>query len=162
MSFFKYFLLLIIVASFFVLGIVVYRIPGVSESIALATTIKPETFTELYIENHTKLPRSTEINTARTFSFTIHNLEYKTMTYPYEVYIEDIDGNKAEILKDIVKLDHDQKKTIPVYYQLNIPLQRAKVVVNLIGKKQQIHYWIGNEPGEKASSASAENEEKGI
>jgi hypothetical protein len=119
--------------------------PSVRETVALATTVKPETFTELYLENHLTLPKETIIKKAETFSFTIHNLEYKTMTYPYEVYIQDTAGRKEVLIKDIVKLKHDEKKTIPVYYELLQPIKRAKVVVNLTAKQQEIHFWIGEE-----------------
>ena len=131
--------------------------PSARQTVALATTVKPETFTELYFENHQTLSKQTEIQKAQTFSFTIHNVEYNKMTYPYEVYIEDTEGNRAEILKDIVVLNHDEKKTIPVYYELLQPLTRAKVVVNLPTKNQEIHYWIGdlNNKGATVSSQEA-------
>ena len=137
----------------------VYQIPSVKETIALATTIKPETFTELYLENHTEIQKYIEVDVAQTFSFTIHNLEHKTMDYPYEVYIEDLDGNKAELVKDIVRLKHDEKRTIPVYFQINVPVKRAKVVVNLTSKDQAIHFWIGEELGKLQASPTVALEE---
>lgn len=124
-------------------GFTLYAIPSVRETIALATTVKPETFTELYLEDHTNLPKSNQVKNPEWFKFTVHNLEYKTMNYPFEVYIEDIDGNKAVIMKDIFKLNHDEYKTIPVYYELLYPIERGKVVVNLIDKDQAVHFWIG-------------------
>lgn len=143
-------------------GFTLYAIPSVRNSIALATTIKPETYTELYLEDHTTLPKSNKVDSPEWFKFTIHNLENKTMNYPYEVYIEDTDGNRAKIVKDIVKLNNDEYRTIPIYYELLHPVERAKIVIRLIDKDQSIHFWIGksNEKilldKEKAATESSE------
>lgn len=142
------FTLVFVIGAFFLLS----QNTSVQQSVALATTIQPEPFTELYFEGHENLSKKTEVKNAQTFAFTIHNLEYKTTSYPYKVYVQDASGNKAEILKDIVILKHDEKKTIPVYYELLQPVKRAKVVVNLTKKQQQIHYWI-----EVASSSAGTN-----
>ncbi len=119
--------------------------PSARQTVALATTVKPETFTELYFENHEKLVKQIEPNNPQSFSFTIHNREYGTVTYPYEIFITDTNGNKAEIVKDIVVLKHNEKKTIPVYFELLQPVARAKITVKLNNKGQEIHYWIGEE-----------------
>ncbi len=141
----KHVLIAIIISFAATAFFLVSQNPAAQQTVALATTVKPETFTELYFENHNKLPKQTDLQKAQTFSFTIHNVEYHKMSYPYEVFIEDADGNRAEILKDIVVLNHDEKKTIPVYYELLQSVKRAKVVVSLPTKDQEIHYWIGEE-----------------
>lgn len=110
----------------------------------ITLTPQPESFTELYFENHSEISRATEINTPQTFSFTIHNHEHKTVNYQYEVYIQDDKTSSVSaIAKESVTLTQDQKKTFPISFLLLTPLERAKVVVNLINKKQEIHYWIG-------------------
>lgn len=121
--------------------------PSLKNTIALATTVKPETFTELYFENHTQLSRDTTPGKAHDLTFTIHNLEYKTMTYPYEIYVQDATSSarRTTVVKDIVRLNHDEKKTITEHFVLLEPVKRAKVVVNLVNKNQEIHYWIGEE-----------------
>ena len=49
--------LLVLVVWFIVIGfIVVECVPSVKEAVILATTMKPETFTELYFEDHLYLP----------------------------------------------------------------------------------------------------------
>jgi uncharacterized membrane protein len=119
-----------------------YSIPSVHESIVLATTVQPERFTELYFENHLNLSKNVEAGKQNTFKFTTHNLEYKQMTYSYEVYI-DIDGyNKISIDKNQFTINNDQYKTIEEAYQIFVPIKRAKVLVNLINKNQQIDFWI--------------------
>lgn len=112
----------------------------VREQVALATTKKPETFTELYFENHLKLPSTIKIGEKYPFSFTIHNLEYKTMNYPYEVYI-DTDGKRQNIEKKTVTLSHDNRVTINEEFS-PISATRSAVVVNLLNKNQEIRFWI--------------------
>ena len=124
-------------------GVYVYRTNAkVRKTVDLATTVKPETFSELYFENYLNLPKDTTLNTKRFFHFTVHNLEYKDMLYVYEVYL-DKDGKKLLIQDGTIKLRQDEYKTTDVSYTLFYPIKRAKVVVNLRNKNQQIDFWIG-------------------
>ena len=114
---------------------------SVKEALILATSVKPETFTELYFENHLSLPNKVTLSKKNNFKFTIHNLENKDIEYPYEVYI-DINGEKKIIYINSVIIKNTEYKTIPVDFTITIPIQRAKVVVSLINKNQQISFWI--------------------
>jgi hypothetical protein len=126
------------------MGILLYNaFPSLRENIALATTVKPETFTELYFEDHLNLPKETTIDKSYSFKFTIHNLEYKDMVYPYEVYIASNGGKLMTIDKGEFSLKQDQYLTILERYTFEEKIKRAKVVVDLHSKKQQIDYWIG-------------------
>jgi len=113
----------------------------------MATTKKPETFTELYFADHLNLPKDTTLDKENKFKFTLHNLESKEMTYPYEVYI-DSNGEKQMVGQGSVNLKQDEYKTIEESYTLTQPIKRAQVIVNLIDKHQQIDFWIdeGNNP----------------
>ena len=42
-----------------------------------------EPLTELYIENHTELPKNVYLNKTYNFSFTANNLEYQDVEYEY-------------------------------------------------------------------------------
>lgn len=121
-------------------------IPGVKEAVSLATTVKPETFTELYFENHLQLPPAVVLNQENKFSFTLHNLEYQDMTYPYEVYISCLNpgcnGDKQLIDKGTVALHQDEYKTVPESFTLTLPTGRVQVIANLIDKNQQIDFWV--------------------
>ena len=135
--------LLVLVVWFIVIGfIVVECVPSVKEALILATTVKPETFTELYFEDHLSLPNKVTLFNENNFKFTIHNLENKDMEYPYEVYI-DLNGEKQMIDKSSILIKNNEYKTISEDFILTIPIQRVKVVVNLISKSQQIHFWMG-------------------
>ena len=137
--------LLLLVVWFIVIGfIVVECVPSVKEALILATTVKPETFTELYFEDHLTLPNKVTLFKENNFKFTIHNLENKDMEYPYEVYI-DLNREKQMIDKNSVLMKNNEYKTITEDFTITIPMQRVKVVVNLINKNQQTHFWMGEE-----------------
>ena len=110
-------------------------------TIALATTVKPETFTELYFENHTQLPTTVTAYQKVSFSFTTHNLEYKIMRYPYEVYL-DQDGKKTVIDKGFFYLDQDNYRTINETATIPYGLTKGKIVVDLTSKNQQVFFWV--------------------
>ncbi|MFA6570501.1 MAG: hypothetical protein WCT77_04615 [Bacteroidota bacterium] len=117
-------------------------IPQVKEAVVLATTVKPETFTELYFEDHTNLPKEFSSNKTYSFSFTIHNLEYKDFTYQYEV--RSIDELGFSLLqKDSITLKHDEFRTIPVSFKtLKVESNRFQVEVKILDKNQTIHFWM--------------------
>jgi hypothetical protein len=131
----------IIAAGIFLL--VIY-VPSVKEALILATTVKPETFTELYFENHLSLPKEITLFEENNFKFTIHNLENKDMEYPYEVYI-DVNGEKQSIDKSSVSIKNNEFKTITENFTITTPIKRAEVVVNLTSKNQQIDFWMGED-----------------
>jgi hypothetical protein len=66
------------------------------------------------------------------------------MEYPYEVYI-DVNREKQMIDKSSVLIKNNEYKTISEAFTIIVPIQRDKVVVNLINKNQQIHFWMGEE-----------------
>ena len=134
--------LLLFVVWCIVIGfLLVEYVPSVKEALILATTVKPETFTELYFENHLSLPSKIAYYIEKDFKFTIHNLENKDMEYSYEVYI-DVNREKKMIDKSSVLIKNNEYKTITEDFTITVPMQRVKVVVNLIKKNQQIHFWM--------------------
>ena len=103
--------LLLLVVCFIVVGSfrLVRDVPSVKEALILATTVKPETFTELYFEDHLSLSNKVTLFKKNNFKFTIHNLENKDMEYPYEVYI-DVNGEKQMIDKNSVLIKNNEYK----------------------------------------------------
>lgn len=110
-------------------------------ALAMATTVKPETFTELYFEDHSNLPSTASASGTINFSFTVHNLENKKFDYPYEVYLE-WDHSKTIIDKNHLTLNPDEYKTTKISYTPVKEITTAKVVINLISKEQQIYFWL--------------------
>jgi len=134
--------LLLVVVCFIAVGIFqLFKYNSVKNAITLATTKEPQTFTELYFENHLSLPDKVTLFEENNFEFTIHNLENKDMEYPYEVYI-DTNGEKQAISMDSVLIEANEYKTITVDFTITIPIPRSRVVVNLINKNEQISFWI--------------------
>jgi hypothetical protein len=115
-------------------------IAAVKETIDLATTKKPETLTELYFENHASLPKTIERHTNYSFTFTIHNLEYKAMQYPYVVYLE---ANNKKIVLDegLVSLKDGGYTSITEEFG-PLKLVRMKITVELAGRNQPISFWM--------------------
>lgn len=117
--------------------------PSIKNIITLATTVKSETFTELYFKNHANLPSKVILKQKYNFAFTLHNLEDKDMDYPYEMYI-DLNGNKLDLDKGSIFIKKDGYKTVDKDFTLKLPTGKVKVVVNLINKNQRIDFWIEN------------------
>lgn len=114
--------------------------PAIMRQVTLATTRIPESFTELYFENHINLPTQIESGKYYTYEFTIHNLENRDMEYPYTVYLERGD-NQTAIDQGIVEVKKDEYKTVENKVG---PLKslRTKVVVELTDKNQIISFWM--------------------
>ncbi|HWA51823.1 MAG TPA: hypothetical protein VG895_02095 [Patescibacteria group bacterium] len=116
---------------------VINSVPAIKNALVMATTHQPERFTELYFENHTSL----SIN---SFEFTVHNLEDREMTYPYEVYVQSSDAKQQQMIdKGEFILKQGDYKTIsesfvPGYSFIG---QKADVIVNLVNKDQKISFW---------------------
>ncbi|MBU3978283.1 hypothetical protein KKE68_01105 [Patescibacteria group bacterium] len=140
---------LIILLALILAGKIAYKtIPSFRQTIILATTVQPERFTELYFEKHLTLPKNITMYQTENFSFTIHNLEYNDMEYPYEVYIKCLqmgcNGEKQLIDEGKFTLKHDEYKTIDENYTITLPTARVQIIINLINKNnQQIHFWLG-------------------
>ncbi len=102
---------------------------------------QPEPFTELYFEDHLKLPQVYKTNANNSFRFTVHNLEYKTYTYDY--YIKAIASDSARIIsKGSFTLKNDESKTIKERISTEEANQRTKILIDLDNKKQSIHFWV--------------------
>jgi len=91
-----------------------------------------EPLTEVYFENHTKLPVYLFLNTPYNYSFTVHNLEYQKMRYVYSIDSFDENGNllynmdKGEFI-----LENNQTRTINEQFVMPGHFNRTKIVVNI-------------------------------
>lgn len=117
-----------------------YSFPTVRNAVTLATTVQPETFTELYFENHSTLPNTITKQKEYSFTFTLHNVEYRTMDYPYAVYVQR-GIEKIPIERGSVNMASGETKSVTVEFG---PLKnlRSEIVVNLTDKNQQIDFWM--------------------
>ncbi len=105
----------------------------------------PETYTELYFEDHASLPKKTKAGEITTFSFTVHNMEGIVTEYPYEVYFKYTQlGWKVLFEKGIVTLNPGESKTIKVSHMWRSSELQGKVVVELLGLDQYIDFLFPN------------------
>lgn len=109
---------------------------------------EPERFTELYVENHLRLPKTYVPGGNNSFSFTVHNLEHESMIYRYKV--EAISTQSARIIDTgSFELPHDGFKSISEKIASQDAQIRTKINISLENKDQSIHFWVdtaGNQP----------------
>ena len=127
--------------SFFGLDFLYQNNKEFKDTITLATTVRPETFTELYVDDHLELPSIVKTNQPYYFEFTIHNLENKDMNYSYEVYLQST-KIKLPIDQKTVTIKNGRSKTIREGFQVNAPITKSKIVVKLLNKNQEVDFWI--------------------
>lgn len=109
---------------------------------------EPERFTELYLENHLRLPKAYVRGGNNSFTFTVHNLEHKPMHYEYVV--DAISTESARLItKGSFELEHDAYKSITARIASPEAAVRTKINISLENKDQSIHFWVdkaGNQP----------------
>ena len=116
--------------------------PSLGEAFSLATTARPERLTELYFENHHLLPDVIRQNEEINFEFTICNLEGEDLEYIYEVFML-WQNQKTIIGRDSIFIKKNESETINQKFLLDEWIAgRIKIVVNLVNKNQQIHFWV--------------------
>lgn len=100
----------------------------------------PEPLTELYFEDHLTLPSRVVSGDPISFRFTIHNVEYRTVSYFYTI---DLEGETTrEVKRGTSLLEHDKSATIPIDLE-DVPITtRSAIVVNLPEQDQRIHFWV--------------------
>jgi hypothetical protein len=122
-----------------------------------------EPLTELYIENHTQLPKNVYLDKTYNFSFTTHNLEYQDVEYNYTVKVFDVNETLMyELYSGSFILANNESKTVYADYRFDEPFKRAKIQVeitkNLIGEPEfkrklwwpdpnypyniDVHFWV--------------------
>ena len=116
-------------------------LPQFKDNLALATNFEDEPFTELYFEDSSTLPVHLTDSKLHSFQFTLHNLEGHQMSYSYEVYLVQNNGenllNKGQVL-----LQQDQYRTINQNFKLTTFNSPSGIVVNIPNMNQKIDFWI--------------------
>ncbi|MDD5192761.1 MAG: hypothetical protein PHH54_00930 [Candidatus Nanoarchaeia archaeon] len=125
-----------------------------------------EPLTELYIENHTSLPKNVFLDKTYNFSFSVHNLEYQDVEYNYTVNAYDVNDTLLfSIDSGSFTLANNETNTISENYVFDKKFKnfnRAKIEVvitkNLIGEPEfkrklwwpdpnyptsvDVHFWV--------------------
>jgi hypothetical protein len=91
-----------------------------------------EPLTEVYFENHTKLPTYLFLNKPYNYSFTVHNLEYQEMRYYYTIDAYDENNTSYYNMdKGEFVLLNNESKTINEQFAMNKHFNRTKIVINI-------------------------------
>ena len=97
-----------------------------------------EGLTELYFNDTDALPQSAARPIA--FSFTIHNLEGKDMTYPYEVSIKFEGGRILVVDKNTIPIANGDAAKIPESFRA-IPGAQM-IIIELPEQKEHISFLL--------------------
>jgi|GEM_PF-838474 len=139
---FSWFFFYLFLAALIAVGILLFW-PGRGVLLP-ALTPKPETFTELYFDDHLTLPKTVIEGQPHQFSFTIHNLEGKNVNYPIEVMaINEASPSSVVLSSEAVVVANQESKAVPITYVLPTGFgERVKVQVLLKNLNQSIHFWV--------------------
>ncbi|SRR5258708_1512568 len=113
--------------------------PAVRQSFVLATSMHPEQYSELYLDNATHLPTSAPAGKPRSFSFRVVNHEGLTATYHYEVNMTV--GQKATtVTSGVLVLADGQGKSTTVIFTVPTAGLSPTVQVRLVGRPQTVQF----------------------
>jgi hypothetical protein len=130
---------LILLGSIVVVLLVAFLvIPNHNGELLNPTADHSEPLTELYFEDHLRLPTTFLPGAEETFRFTIHNLENKPTTYTYVVSV-----NNAPITNpQRLTLANGAAKSVSTDVPLDVKTPRAYVDIELTNINQAIGYWV--------------------
>jgi hypothetical protein len=113
-----------------------------SELSQLKLIPEQERFTELYFNDASSLPRQTNKGVVDTFSFTIHNVEYATTTYPYRVYFVYPSGRQVPFATSTITLTPNASTTVNISHTWLASNEHGQVVVELTSLNQSIDFLL--------------------
>lgn len=116
---------------------------GTSKISSFYNAILPhnQTFTELAFNNVDSLPSTIPSDNQVNFSFMIHNVEGKAVSYPFVITLEN--GNVYKTLDSgKVTLKSNGAVNIPENLSIQGTSQRQEVVITLSNLKQSIDFWL--------------------
>lgn len=106
-----------------------------------ATLPRNQAYTELAFDNVNDLPSKISSGNQVKFAFMIHNVEGKTISYPYAITLES--GNVNKTLKTgTTILASNNAVSISENLSIQSSNQRQEVVITLINLKQSIGLWL--------------------
>ena len=103
---------------------------------------EPERLTELYFNNSSNLPTTYTPNQSQSFSFSVHNLEYRNMSYYYTISVGSGQSSSTPLQRGSFYLAQNHYKKIPVSLAMPDLGSRTKVIVSLTNPNESIDYWV--------------------
>ncbi len=111
-------------------------------TVLIFTTRTTEPFTELYFEDHLNLPKEIELNKDYSFQFTVHNMENQKIDYTYKIGIQGDEPFPKTINIGFTTLEGNETRTIKQFFRISKEFQTARIIVELEGREQEIHFWV--------------------
>ena len=107
---------------------------------------QPEQLSELYFTDIKQLPSTYVPGRSENVSFTVHNLESRTIVYRYSIVEQSADTRHLQTLASgTFSLAQSQYHTSSIPITLTDLGVRAKVVVQLNSQNETIGYWLKKE-----------------
>jgi len=108
---------------------------------------QPERLTELYYDHSANLPASYTPGRPQSVSFTVHNLEYQSLTYHYSVTATpDGSTTATPLTSGTLKLAQNQYATVPLTITVPDLGPRVQVAIKLtstsLNVNETIDYWV--------------------
>ena len=89
-----------------------------------------EPLTEVYFENHTKIPKHIFTNQSYNYSFSVHNLEYQKMNYSYN--ITSYAANDISIIETgSFILEQDESKEFEKEFEFQKGFEKARIQIDI-------------------------------
>lgn len=102
-----------------------------------------EHFTELYFNNYEAFSKEITLpGKTVSFSFTVHNLEGVTTTYPYAVFFLDTLGKKTILGQGSVTLSDGASQSIIIPYNYSSLKDSGRVIILLNNSNEQIDFLV--------------------
>jgi uncharacterized membrane protein len=104
---------------------------------------QPERLTELYFTTPNSLASTYVPGQVQKVNFTVHNLEYQTETYRYQIIEENQDGSKTQTLtSSTFTLSQNQYQSVSFTGPLVDMGANARIVINLPTVHESIDYLL--------------------
>ena len=104
---------------------------------------EPEKLTELYFTHPNSLPSTYAAGGTQTVAFTVHNLEYQTENYQYQITETSNNGQQNQILfSSSFVLKQNQYKNVSEPVSLLDFGSRVKISIDLTNVNETIDYWV--------------------
>lgn len=115
-------------------------LPAWSRDFALATSSKPEAFTELYFNNIRTLPSTVEKGKPNTLHFTVVNHENASTTYTYRISI--IENDHTRTTTGAITIAAEKSASLPVTIAPTGAGDNIELVIELPAQHQQLHLRV--------------------
>jgi len=99
-------------------------------------------FTELYLNDNLEVPKQINSGDTVSFSFTIHNLEGQSTTYPYAVYFVDSSGITTTIDSRPIILADNKSTVINEAYVFKESRDQVTFFISLPQQNELLHFFV--------------------